>query len=653
MTEQQHRFALKPGYKLHWYEIRSVLGKGGFGITYLAHDLNLDRPVAIKEYLPTEFAIRESDHTVHPLSDKTADHYAWGLDRFIKEARTLSKFEHPNIVRVHAVFEENNTGYMVMAYEEGQSLKEILKERKTLDEDTLFNIILPILDGLKRVHEQGFIHRDIKPDNIYVRSDGSPVLLDFGSARQATAGSSQTMTSLVSPGYAPFEQYYAKGEEQGPWTDIYGLGATLYRSITGHKPMDAVYRSRSMLDTDQEQFQTATQLGAQTYSQGFLAAVDHAIQFRPGDRPQTIDAWLQELQNKQFSLAAADTIAARPQEVATQIQPDKSKPVIGAAPIPQITHPANKEKKTPLILGGLVALIIAATLSFFMLKPAPQSVPEETAPAIAQESTASDIQTTKPEDARIQSADENPLIMQRQAAQQESEQAAIITAKKVAEEKAAEQARLRKLADERRLKEEAERIAEAKRIAEQKRIADAKRKEAERLAAQQRQQIIENKIAHSQTEIARRSAKKDDSFAYNDLREAKSLTSKADKKIIDVPASTPKWLSSGVQIEKGNTYRINAIGNWKVGGLCNTTNATGEGAYSLACWDMGGQTVAGYSHGALIGKIGKDTLAFYIGPEFTFTAGNEGTLYFMSNDAATFISDNSGDLNVTIQLIKE
>ena len=116
MVNSEHHYALKPGYQLHWYQIQQLLGKGGFGITYLAQDLNLDKPVAIKEYLPSEFAIREADDSVHPVSDETENHFTWGLDRFIKEARTLSRFEHPNIVRVHAVFEENNTGYMVMAY---------------------------------------------------------------------------------------------------------------------------------------------------------------------------------------------------------------------------------------------------------------------------------------------------------------------------------------------------------------------------------------------------------------------------------------------------------------------------------------------------------------------------------------------------------
>lgn len=211
-----HRNSLKPGYKLQWYEIKEILGQGGFGITYLAHDTNLDTEVAIKEYLPTELAVRDDNASVHPVSEAQQSDYSWGLERFISEARTLNRFNHPNIVRVLAVFEENNTGYLVMPYEQGESLQAILKRNKTLPESELLEILLPVIDGLEEVHAAGFIHRDIKPDNIFVRTNGSPVLLDFGSARQALGEVTRTLTSFVSPGYAPYEQYYSKSDQQGP-----------------------------------------------------------------------------------------------------------------------------------------------------------------------------------------------------------------------------------------------------------------------------------------------------------------------------------------------------------------------------------------------------------------------------------------------------
>ena len=293
MTEPIHRNSLKPGHRLHWYSIEKILGQGGFGITYLARDFNLDHEVAIKEYLPMELAVRERDSSVQPASDTHGELFKWGLDRFMTEAQTLACFKHPNIVRVLAVFQANGTGYMVMEYEEGDSLKDILA-RRTLEEDDLLNIVLPILGGLEKVHERGFIHRDIKPANIFIREDGSPVLIDFGSARQALGAESRALTTLVSPGYAPFEQYFSKGEQQGPWTDIYGLGATLYRAVTGQPPQDAVDRSRAILETARDTLGDVGEIGQGRYSARFLKAIHHALQFRQKDRPQTVAEWRRE-----------------------------------------------------------------------------------------------------------------------------------------------------------------------------------------------------------------------------------------------------------------------------------------------------------------------------------------------------------------------
>lgn len=270
------------------------MGQGGFGITYLAHDFNLDRQVVIKEYLPIELAVRERDFSVHPVTEEHGEKFRWGRDRFITEARTLAKFKHPNIVQVLNVFEENNTAYMVMEYEHGESLQDLLSRRKTIEEAKLINILIPVLGGLQKVHEAGFIHRDIKPANIFIRKDGSPVLLDFGSARQALGVATQTLTSLVSPGYAPYEQYYSKSNQQGPWTDIYGLGATLYRAVAGMAPMDAVDRSRAILKGDRDIFVSAKEIGKGRYSERFLLAIDHALKFKEEDRPQTISAWKSE-----------------------------------------------------------------------------------------------------------------------------------------------------------------------------------------------------------------------------------------------------------------------------------------------------------------------------------------------------------------------
>jgi len=295
---EKHRNSLQSGYRLHWYRIKKILGQGGFGITYLAEDTNLDQLVAIKEYLPVELAVRDGDASIQPVSGEHGEQFTWGLDRFMSEAQTLAKFKHPNIVRVLAVFPENNTAYMVMEFEHGRDLHEILKEKKTLEEEELNKILLPILDGLEAVHAANFIHRDIKPANIYVREDSSPVLLDFGSARQSLSEQTRTLTTMVSPGYAPFEQYVSKSNKQGPWTDIYGLGATLYRSVAGIAPSGSMDRSEAILHTEKDIYVPALEIAQGKYSDHFLQAIDHALAFKPEHRPQTIADWRQDFAGK-------------------------------------------------------------------------------------------------------------------------------------------------------------------------------------------------------------------------------------------------------------------------------------------------------------------------------------------------------------------
>ena len=301
MSDQSHPTMLQAGYELHWYRIESVLGKGAFGITYLAHDVNLDRQVAIKEYLPGDFAIRKDDLTVQPTTYGRKEDFAWGLKRFVIEAKILTKFEHPNLVRVFNVFEMNNTAYMVMNYEVGKSLKQILMSRKTLTEAELTKIIIPLLSGLEVMHEKGFVHRDIKPGNIFIRGDGSPVLLDFGSARQTRAERGQetiegqdTVTTLVSPGYAPIEQYSSKSIRQGPWTDIYGMAATLYKAVTGKMSIGAVDRSEMIVHDQKDCYIPVSKLAEGRYTGQFLAAIDHAMAFKADERPQDVVEWRTE-----------------------------------------------------------------------------------------------------------------------------------------------------------------------------------------------------------------------------------------------------------------------------------------------------------------------------------------------------------------------
>ncbi|VAW97892.1 Serine/threonine protein kinase [hydrothermal vent metagenome] len=289
--EEVYRDVLPQGFEIHWYEVKSVLGRGAFGVTYLALDKNLDQLVAIKEYFPNDFSSRETGYTVHPTTGKNKEMYEWGLNRFIREARTLAKFKHPNIVRVVSVFEHNNTAYMVMEYEQGKELSKLFKEQEHFTEQELLDIFLPVMDGLRLVHDAGFIHRDIKPSNVYIREDGSPVLIDFGSARQVSGTPTRALTSLVTYGYAPFEQYNESEEKQGPWTDIYALGASLYFGLAGKLPIDALTRGSGLLSTGIDPYKPLSVMLEGKYSASFLRAIDHALLFHASERPQDVMLW--------------------------------------------------------------------------------------------------------------------------------------------------------------------------------------------------------------------------------------------------------------------------------------------------------------------------------------------------------------------------
>ena len=290
MEERTHKHALSVGYRLRDYRIVDLLGVGGFGITYLAHDDTLDRRVAIKEYLPNEFAVRDGT-TVHPKSMTDRDDFEWGLQRFLDEARTLARFRHPNLVRVVAYFEANRTAYIVMDYEDGEPLDRLLERHGKLTEAQLQRILLPIIDGLGEVHAAGFLHRDIKPSNVFVRrSDESPVLLDFGAARQALGRKSKSLTAVASAGYSPPEQYESEGE-QGPWTDIYALSALCYRAITGNAPIEAPRRINRLAQRRDDPLPPLSARAPIGYSSGFLEAVDWGLRVIATERPQSLDTW--------------------------------------------------------------------------------------------------------------------------------------------------------------------------------------------------------------------------------------------------------------------------------------------------------------------------------------------------------------------------
>ena len=307
MNDAQHPLnALPQGYRLQEYELVRVLGFGGFGMTYLGFDHNLDKGVAIKEYLPADIATRTADNCVAAQASHFRDDFKWGLERFLDEARTLARFDHRHIIKVFRFFKAHGTAYIVMEYAEGETLSEFLKRRKTLGEADLKAILFPILDGLEEVHGADFLHRDVKPGNIIIRDeDRSPVLLDFGAARQAIGARSRSVTSIVTPGYAPIEQYSSRGD-QGPWTDIYALGGVCYHALTGDVPDDATDRVR-----DDPLVPVAERCAGQA-SGGFLAGIDLALKVDEGDRPRSVAAWRTALSGKTPDTAKKPRPVVRP-----------------------------------------------------------------------------------------------------------------------------------------------------------------------------------------------------------------------------------------------------------------------------------------------------------------------------------------------------
>lgn len=293
MNNPQHPLnALPQGHRLQEYELVRVLGFGGFGMTYLGFDHNLDKGVAIKEYLPADIATRTADNSVAPQASRFRHDFDWGLERFLDEARTLARFDHRHLVKVFRFFEAHGTAYIVMEYAEGETLSAFLQRKRTLDEAELKAILYPVLDGLEVVHGADFLHRDIKPGNIIIRGeDNSPVLLDFGAARQAIGARSRSVTSIITPGYAPIEQYSSRGE-QGPWTDIYALEAVCYHALTGETPYDATDRVRN------DPLVLVSERCAGQASEEFLAAIDWSLKVDEGDRPQCVAEWRDALRGK-------------------------------------------------------------------------------------------------------------------------------------------------------------------------------------------------------------------------------------------------------------------------------------------------------------------------------------------------------------------
>ena len=276
--------ALHAGTRLGEYELLRLLGVGGFGIVYLAFDHALEREVAIKEYMPASLAGRTETMHVSIRSQSDAESFALGLKSFVNEAKLLARFDHPSLLKVHRFWEANGTAYMAMPVMRGRTVKDIRHGMQgTPDEAWTRRILMPLLGAIEKLHSEGVYHRDIAPDNIQIEPDGSPVLLDFGAARRVLSDKTQSLTAILKPAYAPIEQYGEAGSvRQGPWTDLYALGATLHYVLLGRPPPPATTR------TVHDEASSLTTGNLPGCSEAFLHTIDWMLCPRPTDRPQSV-----------------------------------------------------------------------------------------------------------------------------------------------------------------------------------------------------------------------------------------------------------------------------------------------------------------------------------------------------------------------------
>ena len=314
MNTNEHRLALPAGCQLNDLEIKNVLGHGGFGITYRAWDRYLKKYVALKEYLPNDIAVRIKGYSVVPKSVSDREDFEYGLEQFIEEACVLERFNHPNILRVIRVFEAYQTAYMVTQYEKGRTLTAYLdKLGKPPTQAQLRKILMPLLDGLETVHQANYLHRDIKPDNIYIcGSDNRPVLIDFGSARQSLGSRTKNMTIIVTGGYAPFEQYTTSAKRQGNWSDIYSMAAVLYRAITGMIPPDASDRQDDVSNGEPDPLLPLSQAAKRRYTSQFVDAIEQGLALLVTERPQSVAEWREMFgPPKKFTLSRKNRVKSR------------------------------------------------------------------------------------------------------------------------------------------------------------------------------------------------------------------------------------------------------------------------------------------------------------------------------------------------------
>jgi serine/threonine protein kinase len=375
--------ALPVGTRLHEFEIRGVLGAGGFGIVYRAWDAALEREVAIKEYLPSSLAGRGEGSQVSLRSASNADTYATGLRSFVNEARLLARFDHPALVKAYRFWEENRTAYMVMPCYHGRTLQDTRRAMdRPPDEPWLRALVEPLLGALEALHAQSCYHRDIAPDNILLQPDpaqplgpGRPVLLDFGAARRVIADRTHDLTAILKPAFAPIEQYAEVNHLlQGPWTDLYALGAVLYYCLSGKAPPPATAR------VVRDDMKPAVEVGrvlaeawpGLRYSPALLHAIDAALAVRPEDRPQSVAQWRTLWEGEAYDLDLAPaSLQAFTADARPEPSGDWSSTIAQDPDEPPSLRPAAPSRWRWLVGGVLAMGLLVAGLGLWRDGPAP------------------------------------------------------------------------------------------------------------------------------------------------------------------------------------------------------------------------------------------------------------------------------------------
>jgi len=424
--------ALPVGTRFGELEIIGTLGVGGFGIVYLARDHSLEREIAIKEYMPSQFALRDGQSQVSVRSVSMKETFELGRRSFVNEAKLLARFDHPSLLKVYRFWEANGTAYMAMPRLVGQNLREARKARPTPPPEAWVRRIFDaVLGGLETLHAQNVWHRDVAPDNIFLPSDGSPpILLDFGAARQAISDRTQVFTAILKPSFAPIEQYAeATTLRQGAWTDFYALAAAMHELLTGRPPPPAT--ARAMGDE-------LLPLEVHGYSPAFLAGMDWALRVAPHQRPQTVAAWREVLEGRSavprpqpaqprvpaaptppapaepLDLEFADTVQGPPldeddgQTVVVPLRksaPPPPPPSSPPAPSPRAAKPSPQAAagrpswQMPAMIGGGVGALLLLGLFVMQLRgnqAKPEVTPAEPAASVAALAPAP-AQETQPE----------------------------------------------------------------------------------------------------------------------------------------------------------------------------------------------------------------------------------------------------------------